>query len=327
MGGSSYSLDTRAALRSAKMMACATAGYADTFKHDTDVKRGVAPVMHELLDPRKMRNGVRESRDSTEHPNSVGVAVCCDVTGSFADLPKQIVKQVPNLMGAIITNGALDHPHILFSAVGDAECDRVPLQVGQFEAGTEIEDTLDNFYLEGGGGANRHESYDLFFYFLARCTSMDCVEKRGKKGYAFLIQDEPFRSTCPKYDIEKVFGQKVQADIPIETLIAEALEKFELFVIRPRNVTWGKDPHVTQAWKRLLPDRIIEVQDVQNICQVIALQIADCEGVDLDKVAASFDGDSKALTVIKSGLAKTTRTIKATKSGEIKTTPKSSKRL
>lgn len=302
MGYSEYSLDTRAATRSLKTEACMAKGYKDTFTHDTDIRTGrtAAAAAHELLDPKKMRDGRRESRDSAEHPESVGVVVGTDVTGSFSTLPKQIVGKVPSILGAIIKNGALDHPQLCFTAIGDVECDRVPLQVGQFDTGTEVEDNIDKFFLEGGGGGNSHESYDLWFYFLARCTSMDCLEKRGKKGYAFLIEDEPFSGQVRKQDVKDVFGQDIQGNIPIKNIVNEALEKFEIYVIRPRSVAWGKDPRISQAWEDLLPGRIIPVQEVESIAEVIALQIAANEGVDLDAVAKSFDKttDSAALAVI-----------------------------
>lgn len=34
------------------------------------------------------------------------------------------------------------------------------------------------------------ESYELAMYFMARHTSIDCYEKRGKRGYLFMIGDE-----------------------------------------------------------------------------------------------------------------------------------------
>ena len=34
------------------------------------------------------------------------------------------------------------------------------------------------------------ESYELAMYFMARHTALDCHEKRGKRGYLFIIGDE-----------------------------------------------------------------------------------------------------------------------------------------
>ena len=76
-------------------------------------------------------------------------------------------------------------------AIGDAECDRAPLQVTQFEADIRLADQLRELWIEGGGGGNRGESYHLPWAFAAMRTSTDCFERRGRKGYLFTIGDEP----------------------------------------------------------------------------------------------------------------------------------------
>ena len=50
--------------------------------------------------------------------------------------------------------------------------------MGQFESGNEIEDDLSRIFLEGGGGGQQTESYELALYFLARKTKTDCFEQR-----------------------------------------------------------------------------------------------------------------------------------------------------
>jgi hypothetical protein len=78
----------------------------------------------------------------------------------------------------------------MFGAIGDATCDRAPLQVGQFESDNRMDDDLSRILLEGGGGGQKTESYELAMYFMARHTAADCYEKRGKRGYLFIIGDE-----------------------------------------------------------------------------------------------------------------------------------------
>ena len=58
----------------------------------------------------------------------------------------------------------------MFGAIGDATCDRVPLQVGQFESDNRMDDDLGRIVLEGGGGGQQTESYELAMYFMARHT-------------------------------------------------------------------------------------------------------------------------------------------------------------
>src|SRR4051812_34048661 len=161
----------------------------DAFEHDHAIRTGQADrAVHEKMNPRGVR--VRESRDSDAHPESHAVGVLFDVTGSMQDVPRILQANLPRLMGLLIRKGYLDHPQILIGAIGDATCDQAPLQVGQFESGIEIEEDLSKLFLEGGGGGHITESYELAMYFMARHTSLDCHEKRGRRGYLFIIGDE-----------------------------------------------------------------------------------------------------------------------------------------
>ena len=104
----------------------------------------------------------RESRDSAEHPESLAIQVYLDVTGSMGKIPEVLVTQkLGSLMNTLIYHG-IAHPQILFGAIGDHTCDSFPLQVGQFESGTqELDQWLTKIYLEGGGGGQHMESYLL----------------------------------------------------------------------------------------------------------------------------------------------------------------------
>lgn len=67
--------------------------------------------------------------------------------------------------GQIKLQGYLPDPAISFCAIGDATCDEAPLQVSGFGQGKEIDEIVQKLYLEGHGGANEHESYELAAYF------------------------------------------------------------------------------------------------------------------------------------------------------------------
>lgn len=289
MGSGYYDSGATAMLRSAKVKESSSKGYdarsTGTFTYHEDVKSGKAAGIHPSLDPSKMKDGRRESRDSAEHPNSNAVACCIDVTGSMSDTPKTLFDDIGKLMSAIVKNNALDDPQVLYAAVGDAYCDKYPFQVGQFESDNASEAQISDVILEGGGGGNSYESYDLWFYFLARCTSIDCFEKRGKKGYAFLIQDEPVPPCVPKVDVRKVFGQTIQADIPFADIVKEAQEKWDIFILRPMETSWGRRENTAKEWEKYFPNRVFPIQTVKGIAGQIAMIIANEEGVDLDSVA------------------------------------------
>ena len=200
MGGGKWSSD---AYKSAVKTRAAT-GTKD-FDYSHRVSTGGAKGIHESLDPTKMKDGVRESRDSDEHPNSLPIAVIFDVTGSMHRIPQVLQKKLTKLMEVIHEKAEIPDPQILIGAVGDATCDRYPFQIGQFESDNSFDEQLRNLILEGGGGGQYRESYALPYRFAAKHTALDCVEKRGKKGYLFTIGDEAPWPTIPANQIKDVF--------------------------------------------------------------------------------------------------------------------------
>jgi hypothetical protein len=183
MGYGNYSLAAHAALIDSR----ATRPSAAVFtRNDCD------PAMN----PRGVRH--REARDSAAHPGSVAIVFALDVSGSMGEIPRELAtRTLPTFMKSVLT--ALRDPQVLFMAFGNAYADRSPLQVGQFESEAALIDRwLSATHLEGGGGG-LGESYDLAMYFAARHTRLDCLEKRGKKGYFFMTGDEvPFIEVNPE---------------------------------------------------------------------------------------------------------------------------------
>src|ERR1700690_1243012 len=89
--------------------------------------------VHDKMNPLGIE--FRESRDSETHPESRAVAVLFDVTGSMQTVPRIVQKNLCQLMGLLLRKGYLAHPQIMVGGIGDATCDRAPLQIGQFESG------------------------------------------------------------------------------------------------------------------------------------------------------------------------------------------------
>jgi len=62
---------------------------------------------------------------------------------------RTIHQNLPKLHELLLGHHYIPHPQILFAAVGDATCDQVPLQVGQFESDNRMDQNLENMILEG----------------------------------------------------------------------------------------------------------------------------------------------------------------------------------
>ncbi len=263
-------------------------------------------TIHPTLDPRGVTT--RESRDSDAHPRSNSIAVLFDETGSMKRIPHVFQKKLAELMSLLLIKGYIQDPQILFGAFGDATCDRVPLQVGQFESGVEMDEHLRNVILEGGGGGSKHESYELALYFLARHTSIDCWEKRGRKGYAFLIGDEMAYPAVNRQQVEKHLADGLESNIPLRQIIVEVQRLYHLFFIFPRNASHGADEEVQNFWQDLLGQMVIFLDDENAVSETIALAIGLTENAinlaegekDLSSAGASseaIDAAAKALQV------------------------------
>lgn len=261
-------------------------GNQTAFTYDQDVRSSGVLRVHDLMNP---YGKTRESRDSLEHPESLAIAVIFDVTGSMGEVPRVLQTKLGALMRLLVQHGYVEHPQILFGAVGDAHCDLVPIQIGQFESGLEMDDDLGRIVLEGGGGGQVHESYELALYFAARHTSIDCYERRGRKGYLFTIGDEKPYPKVLRSQVHTYFGDRLKADIPVERIIAEVRQRYEHFHIIPTNTSHGESADVQQHWRNLIGERALLLNDETAVCETIALTIGLCEGKVEDIAAGVAD--------------------------------------
>ncbi|HEX5000700.1 MAG TPA: VWA domain-containing protein [Terriglobia bacterium] len=253
MGYGNYSIDAHNALIAGR----AHQGRTEIFKQQQ---------CHALMNPKGLK--VRESRDSADHPDALGIVFALDVTGSMGDIPHLLAKQeLPNLMKLLNACGIAD-PQVMFMAVGDATSDQAALQVGQFESTAELMDQwLTWSYLEGGGGGTGQESYELAFYIAAQHTDTDNWVKRKKKGYLFLTGDELPYPAVSRHQVEGLIGEKLDEDIPIEEVIAAAAETYHLFFLIP---DLGRAKRVQSRWRQLLGDHVISMESPKDTCFVAA---------------------------------------------------------
>ena len=287
MGYTAYSASTTRSYLSD----CAAKGI-DAFDHTAAIASGAVDAkVHELLDPSKPNKAgklVREAFDSDAHPDTLAIGVAFDVTGSMRSRPREFVQKLPELMEALVKKGFVQHPQILFGAIGDATCDDVPIQVGQFESGNEMDSALTKMHLEGGGGGHITESYELMMYYLARHTEMDCLNKRGKKGYLFLIGDEIPYAKVSKAAVKKHIGDELEADVPTTKVLDELRQKFEVFWLMPGGTNHWGDPGVEEPLRDMFGQNFSKLENPSEVCERIATTIGLAEGYDPDDVAAGL---------------------------------------
>jgi hypothetical protein len=298
-GASSYS----GATRSATAAAFKAAGL-DEFVHKAAIDSGAVPkAVHALLDPSK-KNTVgkltRESFDSDANPTSRAVAVILDVTGSQNTVPQEVLAKLPTLMSLLVAKGILEYPHVMFGAVGDATCDTVPLQIGQFETGQTIDSSITHIYPEGGGGGQNTESYELAMFFLARYADMDCFNKRGDKGFLFLTGDELPYGKVSKAQVKQHIGVEIEADIPTKDILAELQEKFEVFWIIAKNTSNFNNRTINETLKEMFGERFLKLEDTKDVCELIAATVALTLGVDMEAITDALKGAGASASGIKS---------------------------
>ena len=245
------------------------------FTYDQQVRATGIVQIHDQMNP---FGKTRESRDSDQHPDSVAIAVLFDVTGSMGSVPRVLQTKLGKLMRVLVQRGYVAHPQILFGAIGDANCDKIPLQIGQFESGLEMDDDLGKIYLEGGGGGQVHETYELGLYFMAHHTAMDCFDRRGHKGYIFTIGDEKPYPAVRRSQVQQLIGDHLLLRISTEALVAEVQKRYEYFHIIPTNTSHGSNAEVQARWRTLLGERVLLLDDEAAVCETIALAIGLCEG-------------------------------------------------
>ena len=228
-------------------------------------------TVHADLDPFGVT--ARECRDSADHGNSLPIAVLFDVTGSMGQVPMIMQSKLGKLHGLLKDKGYADDPQILFGGIGDADTDRAPLQVGQFESDNRMDEQLRNILLEGGGGGQKSESYELAAYFMAEHVVTDAWEKRRKQGYLFLIGDELNKPRLASRHIRAVIGDHIRTDIAVESIYRELGQRWQVHYILPNQSSYYHDPEIAEHWHTLLGQNFLRLDDPAAVCELIALTI------------------------------------------------------
>lgn len=245
--------------------------------------------IHKNLDPKGVK--LRESRDSYDNPNSTPIIVALDVTGSMGMIAEVLARKgLGTLFTEILGRKPVTDPHLMFMAVGDANFDQAPLQVSQFEADNRIVEQLAQIYLEGGGGGNSFESYNLPWYFAANHTEHDSLIKRGKRGYLFTVGDEESPQMITKEQIALVLGDTPEREVDSAEMLREAQRKYDVFhvIIQEGSHAHSHPDAVRKSWNAMLGQHVIPLADHTKLAETIVSTIEVVEGRDAKAVTAKF---------------------------------------
>ena len=275
--------------------------------------------VHDSMDPKLVAGDksphagqiMRECMITDEHPDPTPIAVFFDQTGSMGSIPRVLQQKLAALHGLLVRKGYASDPQVMFGAIGDARNnERGPLQVGQFESDNRMDENLENIYLEGNGGGQGHETYELGLYFLDRHTYLEPFEKQGKKGYAFFIGDE---RAYPKVDhriVKNYIGDNLAESLDTKDLVKSLEERYHVYFLFAKQGSYAEDytlgspgedtqgtAYKSYSWRQLLGERAIPLDDAAAVCEVIAGIVGILEtGVTIDDAVADFEevGSSKS---------------------------------
>lgn len=180
---------------------------------------------------------------------------------------KIIYDKLPMFYGQIMMKNYVEDPALSFAGVGDANCDTAPLQVTEFAQGSAIDDFISKLWLEGGGGGQNYETYELAAYFYSnRCN----FSKVKGKGYFFFTGDEGFYPAILKMDIEKFIGDHVKETVPTDQVFQALKEKFHIFFLHKPYYDLDIDRRMAAKWINLIgEENVLNLNDPKAVVDVI----------------------------------------------------------
>jgi hypothetical protein len=253
----------------------------------TQTARAQGLGMHDSLNP--TLSGPRESNTPVSGAKTTSVTFMIDITGSGGAVPGYIRDDLPQFLGLVNLDNYLGNTAVQVIGLGDAGMgDRYPLQVSQFETDVKNEANLRNLFIEGGGGGNKRESYDLALWYATYCNRLVDWE-RGDKGYLFIVGDEMPYGQIKGEEIVKHIGPKAAGEnmqsMPLPLLMEDLLKKYHVWYIICQGSHYYDDPEITNTWKSYLGgENVIKLADPRDISELAASLVGSKIGINLNQV-------------------------------------------
>lgn len=252
MGGSSYDRDVYS---SSSSSGWGSSGGSSFGASSYSASKFTSSSLDSSMDP---TGKILESK--TKNP----IIVVLDVTGSNIDFARVVYDKLPMFYGQIEQKGYLKDFDIAFCAVGDAEWDEYPLQVGDFAKGVELDSWLEKIVLEGKGGPFGKESYELAAYYLLKNLKFAA----GANPIIFFIGDEkPYEEV--KSEQAKRFGiEFFQAVEPFKELRKKVNDNVYMLLNKACGESFRDD--ITKCWEKLLaPQHVIKIGEEKAIIDLM----------------------------------------------------------
>lgn len=165
----------------------------------------------------------RSLKTDSESP----LVIACDVTGSMGEWPATIFSKLPylDLEGKEYLGKGME---ISFAAIGDAYCDKYPLQARPFDKSKNLEKRLKELVIEGGGGGQTCESYDITALHYARNVSMP----NAINPLFIFIGDEGLYEFVDKFQAKEFANVAIEGKLSTKALMQELRSRYSVYLVR-----------------------------------------------------------------------------------------------
>jgi len=209
--------------------------------------QGKSGPNEKIIDPQK--------HISTESDNPLIIAV--DVTGSMASWPFEIFDRLPLLYNTL--SQYREDLEICFAAIGDAACDKWPLQVTTFASGFDLEQLLGSLYGEGGGG-DAPESYGLFAHWVNTHVEIPALQETP---FLIVFGDVTMHPQVPKEQIAHYLGDRTRRNVDAIKAWNQVSENWNTWFLR--RPTGKPGDMVDKQWGEAIGEqKIFHIQDEQR---------------------------------------------------------------
>ena len=108
------------------------------------------------------------------------------------------------------------------------------------------------------------------FRIMARHTAIDCHEKRGRRGYLFMIGDELGYPKVSRREVAKVIGGEPDEDVPIAGIVRELQAMYDVYFLIPEGGYHSGNRKLKDFWQGLLDQNVLYLDDPDAVCETIA---------------------------------------------------------